>query len=738
MRKLISHFSISPALALVALSFAGGRPAEAQTGTPLTFNYGIRLIQNGVLSNIGDGSTIGFASDFVGGSATAQAVITYRGTTPATVNSSISQIDITGNTDFSISGFPEVPFTLVPNQSFTVNIAFRPTTNRTVTGKITFGFGEGSRTGQFSINLSGVAPDLVLSYVLPNGNSTPFATGDSVVFPTTNIDETAVTTIIVANRGSGAGVVNGVSLGGNAAFALAGVPTPPATIDPGRELRFSVRYTPKLLETVRGAVSVVLFDRTVTANLSGSGQGPLFTYEAIPDSAAVPINVNQLLLLSDATVGEKSNLVVRVRNSGNADGRIPVISVSGTGFSLSDAPFVPLTLIAGGVAQMTVTFTPTLPGRVQGRLRIGNDSFDLAASGLGSNLVYSFAAGAGSFTVSSGGAAVFSPVAVGQTGTLRFSVRNDGTAPTSVHSISVITTGTVFGLTALPALPVSIPAGGVTTFGVTFTPSVAGPISGSLKVDNQTFTLSGSANPPAALPSYSFSGSTGVQQALQQPAVGITLASRYDLALSGVLALTFNSEVFANDPAVQFATGGRTVNFTIPAGQTQAVFPNNSTSIRLQTGTVAGTITLTPSFVSTEAGIVLTPTTPPAQNLTVAQAAPQLTNVALSAKTATGFTLLVTGYATGRSLTQMDFTFTPTSGETVTTTKLTVNADPSFTAWYQGAASQAFGSLFSATIPFTLQGDVKNVTNVSDTIQSVAVTITNRLGTSTSRSIDLR
>ncbi|MSV29597.1 MAG: hypothetical protein EXQ52_12765, partial [Bryobacterales bacterium] len=189
MRKLISHFSISPALALLALSFAVGHPAEAQTGTPLTFNYGIRLIQNGVLSNIGDGSTISFASDFVGGSATAQAVITYRGTTPTTVNSSISQIDITGNTDFSINGFPEVPFTLVPNQSFTVNITFRPTTNRTVTGKITFGYGEGSRTGQFSLNLSGVAPDLVLSYVLPNGNSTPFATGDSIVFPTTNIDE---------------------------------------------------------------------------------------------------------------------------------------------------------------------------------------------------------------------------------------------------------------------------------------------------------------------------------------------------------------------------------------------------------------------------------------------------------------------------------------------------------------------------------------------------------------------
>ncbi len=731
MRKFVSHFSAGSALVLLALSVAG-RPVEAQT-----LNFGLRVIQAGIVSNLSDGSTIAFAADYVGGASTAQAVITYRGTTPTTINATITQVDLTGSTDFSIGGFPQVPFVLIPNQSFTVNVTFKPTASKIVSGKITFGYTEGLRTGQFALNLGGVAPELILSYVLPNGNSTPFANGDNVAFPTTNIDETAVTTIVVANRGSGPGVVNGISYSGDSAFLLAGVPAPPVTINPGSDLRFTVRYTPKLLDTVRGVVSVGLYERTILANVAGSGQGPLFTYEAIPDSTTVPITVNQLLLLADATVGEKSNLVVRVRNSGNFEGRIPVISVAGTGFSL-DAPFVPLILAAGGVAQMTVTFTPTQPGRVQGRLRIGNDSFDLAANGLGSNLVYSYAAGSGSFTVTNGGTAVFSPVPVGQTGTLRFSLRNDGTVPTSVQSISVITTGTVFGISGLPVLPASIPSGGATAFDVTFTPSVAGLVTGSLKVDNQTFTLSGFANPPAALPSYSFSGSTGVQQALQQPAVGLALASKYDLALSGTLTLAFNSEVFANDPAVQFATGGRTVNFTIPAGQTQAVFPNGATSIRLQTGTVAGTLTLTPSFVSTDAGIVLTPTTPTVQNLTIAQSAPQLTNVALSAKTAAGFTLLVTGYATGRSLTQMDFTFTPTAGETVTTTKVTLNVDASFTAWYQGAASQTFGSLFSATIPFTLQGDVKNVTNVSDTVQSVSVTIANRLGTSASRSIDLR
>src|SRR5204862_2342092 len=96
----------------------------------------------------------------------------------------------------------------------------------------------------------------------------------------------------------------------------------------------------------------------------------------------------------------------------------------------------------------------------------------------------------------------------------------------------------------------------------------------------------------------------------------------------------------------------------IPAGSTQAVFPNNSTTIRLQTGTVAGTITLTPSVV-TDGGINLTPTIPPALNLTVAQSSPRLLSVQESSKSSSALTLLVTGFATGRQLSGIDLTFTP-------------------------------------------------------------------------------
>ena len=59
-------------------------------------------------------------------------------------------------------------------------------------------------------------------------------------------------------------------------------------------------------------------------------------------------------------------------------------------------------------------------------------------------------------------------------------------------------------------------------------------------------------------------------------------------------------------------------------------------------------------------------------------------------------------------------------------------------AWYQSTASQQFGSQFTVTLPFSLQGDVVNVTNVTDALQSVAVTLTNRQGVSASQTVNLK
>jgi hypothetical protein len=84
----------------------------------------------------------------------------------------------------------------------------------------------------------------------------------------------------------------------------------------------------------------------------------------------------------------------------------------------------------------------------------------------------------------------------------------------------------------------------------------------------------------------------------------------------------------------------------------------------------------------------------------------------------------------------MAFTFTPyidpTNKDLQLDTK-TVNlaAEGPFSVWYRSTASQAFGSLFTATVTFSVFGDV-------DAIQSLGVTMSNSLGTSNSGSVSLR
>ena len=122
------------------------------------------------------------------------------------------------------------------------------------------------------------------------------------------------------------------------------------------------------------------------------------------------------------------------------------------------------------------------------------------------------------------------------------------------------------------------------------------------------------------------------------------------MALSGVLSASSSGSLPA-DPAVLFATGSLSVPFVIPANATSAVFGSQGTQIGLQTGTVAGTITLTPSFATQAGGVSLTPASPATLQLTIAPAAPTLIAVRLSGQTTNSFTISITGFTTSRTLT---------------------------------------------------------------------------------------
>lgn len=710
-------------LVLTLLAALAAPPAQPQTALPFT----IRVEQAGSALEIADGATVFMASDGVGLSATATLTITYRGTDQA----QITQITRTGSLEFSVSS-PELPLLLASGGSVTVPIEYLPASGAARSAQVTFTYVERARTATFRVNLSGTAPDYAFVYTPPGGNAIQVTPGARLSFPDTPLEGSSFGAFSVVNRGSGAGWINSISVTGEA-FELRGAPLLPAQVDAGREVRFNVAFVPRRAVTASGALSLELPPGRAQFILEGLGITPAFAYEVLRDGQAQAVVPNQTVSMGEPPVGETVSVNLRVTNTGNAEGTITQIAVSGDGYRLANLPFLPARLAPGAALEFTLTFTPSKVGSMPGRLKIGADEFPLAGSGAGALLEYQATVAGAIVRLSAGGTLVLTPAAVGTAVTVNFAITNTGTREATIKAIS-LARGDAFTLAELPAFPVSVPPGATVGFAIRFAPKTTGALTDTLRIDDVSITLSGAGTAPPALPSYRFTGPSGVQPPRAQPAIGLTLDAPYPIAISGTLALSFASDVFAADPAVQFATGGRTVDFTIPANSTRAVFPNNAAEIRLQTGTVAGVITVTPSFVA-EGGFNLTPANPRTHVIQVERAAPQVLSVTLSQTSTSALSVIVTGFSTARSVRQINLTFTPVTGETLATTSLTINAETAFDAWYASSTSVAFGSQFSVTIPLQLSGQTRTVTGLVNAIQSISVSLSNAIGASNQVSV---
>lgn len=215
-------------------------------------------------------------------------------------------------------------------------------------------------------------------------------------------------------------------------------------------------------------------------------------------------------------------------------------------------------------------------------------------------------------------------------------------------------------------------------------------------------------------------------QPLQQIDVAVTLPQAYPVDLAGLLTLQFapNQSAPVVDPAIQFVTGGNSVPFQIPAGSTTALF--SVSPIAVQTGTVAGTITL--AATATAGGIPIALSNNPEVTVSLAPEAPGILGVTIQ-QLSSGFNVLVTGYSNTREITRATFTFTPQSGSQLQTTSFTPSGvDTAFQSWFGSDASTPFGSQFLYTQPFTLSSGAVS------TLQSVTVTLTNSQGASATAS----
>jgi len=222
------------------------------------------------------------------------------------------------------------------------------------------------------------------------------------------------------------------------------------------------------------------------------------------------------------------------------------------------------------------------------------------------------------------------------------------------------------------------------------------------------------------VPAVTFSGLPSTATPAQQYTLQVSLANAYPVDISGQAILTFSPASGPSDNTVQFAAGGTTASFTIPAGSTT---PVGGAPLALQTGTVAGTLAISLRFQA--GGVDITPTPAPSITAQIAKAAPVITKLQSSVSGST-LNVVVTGYSTARQVTQAVFTFSAATGQTLQAAASTITVDVStlFGNWLVDPANSQYGSQFIFTQPFTVTGDASAVIPVS-------VTLTNGVGSVT-------
>jgi hypothetical protein len=219
-------------------------------------------------------------------------------------------------------------------------------------------------------------------------------------------------------------------------------------------------------------------------------------------------------------------------------------------------------------------------------------------------------------------------------------------------------------------------------------------------------------------PNVTITGLPDIVDPAQQPTFALQLDSGYPASIDGTLTLVFtpDPQVGVDDPAVQFAAGGRVLTFTIPPNSTQVTW--SAPVAAFQSGTVAGNIELDVKLESNGTDI-----TPPASSRTIRvdRLAPRIVSVQV-VRTSSGFDVHLTGFATTREVTQGAFQF---SGDAAgSTANITVPLGDSSKIWFQSADSDTFGGQFGLVQSFQWQGQPAGVLN------SVSVSLTNAQGAS--------
>src|SRR5208283_3469620 len=327
---------------------------------------------------------------------------------------------------------------------------------------------------------------------------------------------------------------------------------------------------------------------------------PVDAAAATPQLACTPAS----LQFGDIVVGQTETLQVPVTNNGKTSATISAISVSNAEFAMSSLS-LPMVLLAGQSANVSVSFTPTSMGWTKGSIKFfsnaSNPTLQLEVAGTG----VSSEAVTASPTIAS-----FGPVALGSSSTVPVVLTNARNWKITLSALHI--TGAGFSISG-PTFPLTLGARQSITLNVAFAPQSAGTTGGSLFASGAglTIPLTGTGTAPGQLSanpgSLTFTNvqvgnSTNLSVTVTNTEGSTVTISQANLtgavfSISGLslpISLTTNQSVTFTATFKPTAAGTASGNLSIVSNASSS--PLN---IALSgTGTAAGQLAVTPTSLS--------------------------------------------------------------------------------------------------------------------------------------------
>ena len=443
-------------------------------------------------------------------------------------------------------------------------------------------------------------------------------------------------------------------------------------------------------------------------------------------------------------VGKPSSQSLSVSNTGNVALNLTQATLSNSQFSLSGMT-MPMALATGQGGSFSISVSPTSAGAISGTLTVQGDGssspvvVNLSATGVTSQAQLSL-----STTMVN-----FGSVSVGSTGSSSLTISNAGTANLAISLLTL--SGADFGISGITT-PTTIIAGQSAPVTLTFKPTLAGFVTGSLMITSNDPT-----SPTAVV---SLTG-TGSSTALGQLNPNVTSVSFGNVSTgssaSQLITLTNTGNAAAKITSITvsgtgFSLTGVSTPATVAPAQTSSFTANFTPAV---VGNATGTVTVTSnasgspltislSGTGVQAGLSITPSSFSFGSVVEGQTKTQaltLTNTGIATLTLTQVTASGAGYSISGLITPATLTagqstsvtaeFSPTTaGSVLGTVNIASNAPGSPTAVALTGTGVA-GTVAMTPSPSSVA--FGNVTAGSSGSQSVSITNTGTMSVTISQ-----